>query len=49
MDISGGVDEETGHFFLRNCGFFSDAVAANTDFERPAVGLPPQIDFGALP
>jgi hypothetical protein len=49
MDISGGVDEQSGHFYLRNCGFFSDAVKANTTFERPSFGNPPEIDFEFLP
>lgn len=49
MDISGGVDDESGHFFLRNCGFFSDAVRARTMFERSATGVAPDIDLDNLP
>ncbi len=49
MDISGGVDNDSGNFFLRNCGFFANAVKANTMFQRPALRIPPNIDFENLP
>lgn len=49
MDYDGGVTPE-GHFYLRNCGFFSPHRPFDTVLkrERPPQG-PPQIDFSALP
>lgn len=46
-DYKGGVED--GKFFLQNCGFFDDNVAANTSFTRPPGGTPPEIDWAALP
>ncbi|WP_443945456.1 DUF3472 domain-containing protein [Pedobacter sp. AW1-32] len=47
MDFSGGIDN--GHFFLRNCGFFSDFTFPKTFFERHSANKKPQIDFNKLP
>lgn len=46
-DYSGGVYDNT--FFLRNCGFFSDFTTLDQTFNRPVKGIPPDIDFSALP
>lgn len=51
MDISGGVGingDET-KFFLRNCGFFSDRVEPDLEFNRTSSGLPPPVDLSLLP
>jgi hypothetical protein len=47
LDCTGGV--ENGHFFLKNGGFFNNGVAPQTLFTKPATGIPPGIDFNALP
>lgn len=47
LDCTGGV--ENGHFFLKNGGFFNNGVAPQTLFTKPATGIPPVIDFNALP
>lgn len=47
MDYAGGV--ENGRFYLRNCGFFSDYVAINQNFSRPATGVQPNVDVNQLP
>jgi hypothetical protein len=47
LDFTGGV--ENGRFFLRNCGFFSERTAIDTPFERPATGIPPEVDLTKLP
>lgn len=47
LDYTGGL--ENGQFFLKNCGFFSERTAIDTEFERPAAGVPPRIDFSTLP
>jgi len=46
FDYDGG--SEGDHFFLRNCGFFSDNEIPNTTFTRTANGTAPNIDFSAL-
>lgn len=46
-DYAGG--EENGKFYLRNCGFFSDGVAFDTDFIRQKTQTQPNIDFTKLP
>lgn len=47
MDYAGGL--ENGRFFLRNGGFFSDYVALNQNFNRPATGQQPAVDVSTLP
>ncbi len=47
LDFAGGV--ENGKFFLQNGGFFANYTAANTLFTKPATGIPPSLDFIALP
>lgn len=47
LDYQGGL--ENGAFVLRNCGFFNDHTAIDTDFERPATSTPPTVDLNALP
>ncbi|EKM53102.1 uncharacterized protein PHACADRAFT_259266, partial [Phanerochaete carnosa HHB-10118-sp] len=47
MDYAGGL--ENGHFYLRNCGFFSDFVPLNRDFTRLAAGTQPTVDVNTLP
>jgi hypothetical protein len=49
MDVCAGVHQETGQFFLRNCGFFSDAIRPGAEFHKSASGTPPYIDFPSLP
>lgn len=47
MDYAGGL--ENGRFYLRNCGFFSDYVPLNQNFNRPATGQQPTVDVNTLP
>lgn len=47
LDYTGGLED--GRFFLKNCGFFSERTNIGTEFQRPAMGIPPQIDFSTLP
>ena len=47
MDYSGGL--ESGSFFLKNCGFFSETTQIDSFFERQATGTPPVINFDELP
>ncbi|MCZ4696199.1 DUF3472 domain-containing protein [Ancylomarina euxinus] len=46
LDYDGG--KEGDHFYLRNCGFFSDNETPNTSFTRTANGTAPAIDFSKL-
>ena len=46
LDYDGG--KEGNHFYLRNCGFFSDNETPNTSFTRTANGTAPAIDFTKL-
>lgn len=46
LDYDGG--KEGDHFYLRNCGFFSDNETPNTSFTRTAKGVAPNIDFSKL-
>ncbi|RXQ94536.1 DUF5077 domain-containing protein [Ancylomarina salipaludis] len=46
LDYDGG--SEGDHFYLRNCGFFSDNETPNTSFSRTANGTAPAIDFSKL-
>ncbi|MBN2597836.1 MAG: DUF3472 domain-containing protein [Marinifilaceae bacterium] len=46
LDYDGG--REGDHFYLRNCGFFSDNETPNTSFTRTANGTAPAIDFSKL-
>ena len=46
-DYAGGIQE--GKFFLKNCGFFSDRVAFDTDYSREKKQTQPDIDFNKLP
>ena len=46
LDYDGG--KEGNHFYLRNCGFFSDNETPNTSFTRTANGTAPVIDFTKL-
>ncbi|PHN03698.1 DUF3472 domain-containing protein [Flavilitoribacter nigricans] len=47
LDYTGGL--EGGAFFLKNCGFFSERTAIDTDFNRPLTGQQPQVDLNSLP
>lgn len=47
IDFAGGV--ENGHFYLRNCGFFSDYVPLDQDFSRTPTVQSPAIDVDTLP
>ncbi|MDE5422149.1 DUF3472 domain-containing protein [Ancylomarina sp. DW003] len=46
LDYDGG--KEGDHFYLRNCGFFSDNETPNTSFSRTAKGITPDVDFSKL-
>ena len=46
LDYDGG--KEGNHFYLRNCGFFSDNETPNTSFTRTANGTAPNVDFSKL-
>lgn len=46
LDYDGG--QEGNHFYLRNCGFFSDNETPNTSFTRTANGTVPNVDFSKL-
>ncbi len=45
-DYRGGL--AGSRFFLQNCGFFDKNTDPDTEFTRPAAGIPPEIDFEAL-
>ena len=48
-DFAGGLLEDRKSFFLKICGFFDDATADWTEFDREPSGKPaPMINFGAL-
>ncbi len=47
LDYAGGANGDK--FYLRNCGFFNDAVQPNASFTRTASGTAPDIDFSSLP
>lgn len=47
MDYAGGL--ENGRFYLRNGAFFSDYVALDQSFNRPATGQQPTVDVNTLP
>lgn len=48
LDFTGGASGE--QFFLKNCGFFSEAVAPGTIFTIEQNGMqPPPIELGSLP
>src|SRR5699024_1393181 len=47
MDYAGGVEE--GHFYLKNCGFFSDYTSIDSWFNRPANGKKPDVNLTKLP
>lgn len=49
LDFSGGLDDDTGRFLLRNGGFFDTTVAPDQFFTRNASGLRPGIDLSTLP
>ncbi|MDR2562199.1 MAG: DUF3472 domain-containing protein [Holophagales bacterium] len=42
-DYQGGLVGDA--FYLQNCGFFSDTTQIGSVFQRPAKGVPPDIDF----
>lgn len=46
-DYAGGV--ESGKFFLKNGGFFSNYVTYNQSFTRTALGVPPSVNLNTLP
>lgn len=46
MDYGGGSTQD--HFFLKNCGFFSDYTAINKMFSRKATGKKPELDLKAI-
>lgn len=47
LDYAGGLQD--GQFYLRNGGFFSQYVATNQTFTRPATGQAPTVDVSTLP
>ncbi|WP_372645954.1 DUF3472 domain-containing protein, partial [Ancylomarina sp.] len=47
LDYAGG--SEGSHFFLKNCGFFSDRTTIDSFFKRNELGVEPDIDFEKLP
>ncbi len=48
LDYAGG--SESDHFYLRNCGFFSDTVELDQNFERSSdSSRKPEIDVNQLP
>ena len=47
MDYAGGVDEN-GMFYMKNCGFFNETTAIDSEFTRVANGVAPNIDFSKL-
>ncbi|TWU51809.1 DUF3472 domain-containing protein [Rubripirellula reticaptiva] len=48
LDYAGGSDDD--HFFLRNCGFFSDRANLDEVFQRDAAeGRHPKVRFSELP
>lgn len=49
MDVSGGVAYNGTHFFLKNCGFFSDRVVPGSKFNRIRSGSGPPVDVALLP
>jgi hypothetical protein len=46
LDYAGG--SEGLHFFLKNCGFFSDRTTIDSFFKRTELGVEPDIDFEKL-
>lgn len=47
LDYAGGA--EGTHFFLKNCGFFSERTRMDSFFRRIELGVEPDIDFEKLP
>jgi len=47
LDYAGG--SEGNHFFLKNCGFFSDRTSIDSFFRRTKLGIEPGIEFDKLP
>jgi Domain of unknown function (DUF3472)/Domain of unknown function (DUF5077) len=47
LDYSGGVEGD--RFFLKNCGFFNNSLQIGSKLKRKPSGIPPQINFAALP
>lgn len=47
LDYAGGA--ENGHFFLENCGFFSERTAIDSQHQIELNNTPPAIDFENLP
>jgi len=47
-DYAGGVSD-SGHFFLKNCGFFDEMVETNVEFIRRPTNSPPEVDLENLP
>jgi len=48
LDYAGGSQDE--HFFLKNCGFFSETVDLDQTFERKSTaGQQPEINWDQLP
>ena len=47
LDYAGGSEET--HFFLKNCGFFSDRTTIDSFFRRSKLGIEPVIEFDKLP
>ncbi len=46
MDYGGGVDGK--HFYMKNCGFFSETTAIGEHFSRPSQGEMPEVVFSNL-
>ena len=47
LDYAGG--EVNGGYFLKNCGFFDNLTAVDSEFQREATEQAPEIDFESLP
>lgn len=47
LDYAGGSGGS--HFFLKNCGFFSERTIINSSLKRSGLGTKPDIDFDKIP
>ncbi len=48
LDYSGGYDETSNRFYLKNGGFFSESTPLGSKFNRRETKIPPSIDFDEL-
>ncbi len=49
LDYAGGQQQGANGFFMKNCGFFSDNTAIDSQHSRTPLGIPPDIDLSELP